>query len=177
MWPPSCLGEYSPLQRHTVIARLRPRSLYSKSKQECALCPQLEQNIITARLSSKSMVTYVHMAVSQKYGDFRKLRKKIGAGTDVTFFRGASDRATQPASQLASRHCEQKSTAEQATARPLCINRYMNAGWLKSQQASWARHGLVTQMTGSWLRRPGRRLNLPPPGKHKNTQSASKTPH
>ena len=75
------------------------------------------------------------MGVSEKYRDFRKLRKTSWCGNRCDPLRAASDKADQPASQLASKHCEQKKTAEQATARPLCINRYMNARWLKSQPA------------------------------------------
>ena len=76
-----------------------------------------------------------HKAVSQKSGDFCKLRKKSRCGNRCDPLRAASDKADQPASQLASKHCEQKKTAEQATARPICINRYMNARWFKSQPA------------------------------------------
>ena len=71
--------------------------------------------------------------MSKKYRDFQKLRGKSWCGNRCDPLRAASEKANQPASQLASKHCKQKVTAEQAMARPLCINRYLDARWLKSQ--------------------------------------------
>ena len=72
------------------------------------------------------------MEVTEKYREFRKLRKKHWCGNRCDPLRSASKKANQPGSQLASKHCEQK-PAEKATARPLCIHRYLDARWLKSQ--------------------------------------------
>ena len=74
------------------------------------------------------------MGVSEKYRDFRKLRGKSWCGNRCEPLRAASEKANQPASQLASKHYKQKVTAGQAMARPLCINRYLDARWLKSQR-------------------------------------------
>ena len=74
------------------------------------------------------------MGASNKYRDFHKLRNKSWCRNKCDPLRAASEKANQPASQLASKQYKQKVTAGQAMARPLCINRYMDARWLKSQR-------------------------------------------